>query len=42
MSDLDEQGQRLLALLVEKLKDVVPGNPTTYTSYQAGHEHRAR
>ncbi len=38
MSDLDEQGQQLLALLVEKLRDVVPGNPATYISYQAVHE----
>ena len=38
MSDLNEQGQRLLALLVEKLESVVPGNPATYTSYQAVHE----
>ncbi len=36
--DLDEQGQRLLALLVERLKDVVPGNPATYVGYQAVHE----
>ncbi len=38
MSDLDERGQRLLALLVQKLGDVVPGHPDTYISYQAVHE----
>jgi hypothetical protein len=38
MSDLDEQGQRLLALLVEKLGGVVPGEPRTYISYQDVHE----
>jgi hypothetical protein len=38
MYDLDAQGQRLLALLVERLKDVIPGDPRTYISYQDVHE----
>ncbi len=38
MSDLDGQGQRLLALLVEKLGGVIPGDPRTYISYQDVHE----
>jgi len=38
MYDLDAQGQRLLALLVEKLKDVIPGDPRTYISYQDVHD----
>jgi hypothetical protein len=41
MNDLDREGRRLLALLVEKLRDMVPGNPDTYISYQDVHEHLA-
>ena len=35
---MDAQGRRLLGLLVKKLKDVIPGNPGTYMSYQDCHK----
>ncbi len=38
MDYLDPQGQRLLALLVERLRGVIPGDPRTYISYQDVHE----
>ncbi len=38
MNDLDAQGRRLFELLVKKLKDVIPGNPSTYISYQDCHK----
>lgn len=37
-SELDEQGQRLLVFLVEKLKTVVPDRPNTYVGYKAIHD----
>ena len=38
-SELDEQGQRLLALLVAKLPTVVPNDPRTYITYKDAHMH---
>jgi len=38
MNDLDAQGQHLLALLVEKLRNVIPGDPRTYVSYKDVYE----
>jgi hypothetical protein len=35
---MDAQGRRLLGLLVQKLEDVIPGNPETYISYLDCHE----
>lgn len=37
MSDLDEQGQQLLALLVSMLPNVTPNNPRTFISYKDVH-----
>jgi hypothetical protein len=37
MSDLDEQGQRLLLFLVNQLKNVEPGNLGTYIGYRRVH-----
>jgi hypothetical protein len=38
MSDLDEQGQQLLALLVSTLPNVVPNEPRTFISYKDVHD----
>jgi hypothetical protein len=38
MSELDAQGYRLLAWLIGKLNNVVPGRPETYVSYKDAHE----
>lgn len=38
MTNLDLQGQKLLALLVSRLTDVVPGSPETYIGYKDIHE----
>jgi hypothetical protein len=38
MNGLDEQGHRLLTLLVEKLESVVPGHPETYIGYKEVHK----
>ncbi len=37
MSDLDDQGKQLLALLVRKLPKVVPNDPRTFISYKDVH-----
>lgn len=38
MSDLDEEGQRLLSFLVKHLKNVEPGDHHTYVGYRAVHK----
>lgn len=38
MPDLDEQGQRLLALLVSKLSRIVSIDPRTFVSYKDVHD----
>ena len=38
MSALDSDGQKLLALLVSRLSDVVPGEPQTYMGYKEAHD----
>jgi hypothetical protein len=37
-TDLDPQGQRLLAWLVGRLEDATAGDPSTYPSYKDAHE----
>jgi hypothetical protein len=38
MSNLDNQGQSLLDLLVSRLREVVPGRPETYIAYKDIHD----